>query len=242
MIVIPAIDIIKGNCVRLRQGDYRFQTQYSESPLKNALKFEQLGFQKLHLIDLDGAKSDSIQNLDTLKDICQRTSLEVDFGGGLKNEKNIEKAFELGVRQVNIGSIAIESPDIFKEWLRKYGSEKIILSADTKNGQMVSHAWITETKIPIEKLLHDFSDTALKYIAITDIMVDGTLRGPNFKLFEKVQKEFPNLKIIASGGIGKLEDIERLNDMGIYACIVGKAIYEQKITPNDLIKYAKKHS
>lgn len=239
MIVIPAIDIIKGKCVRLTQGKYDQMTEYQASPLEVALQYEKLGFTRLHLIDLDGARSSQIQNLNILKEIASNTSLKIDFGGGLKRITDLHDAIEAGAFQLNIGSIAVENPILFQQWLKRYTPEKLILSVDAKNGQILSRAWEASSNYTIKDFINNFIDDKLKYIAVTDTSVDGTLQGPNFKLYELLQRDFPQLKIIASGGVGSIKDIELLKDIGVYGCIVGKAIYEKKIDPLDLIKYAK---
>ena len=234
MRIIPAIDMMDGKCVRLTQGDYVQKKIYSEDPLSIAQSFEEAGLEYLHLVDLDGARSGSVQNWDVAEKIASNTHLKIDFGGGIKKESDIVKLFDLGIQQVNVGSIAVRQPRIVYAWIKKFGAEKIILSADVKNELVQINGWQEETSFTMNDLVRNFQREGLQYVTVTDINTDGMLIGPNVPLYEKLGKSFPGIKVIASGGVSSLDDVRKLKKTGIDGVIIGKAIYENKISVQDL--------
>lgn len=227
--IIPAIDIIDGKCVRLTQGDYNQKKIYNEHPLEVAKMFENNGFKRLHLVDLDGAKQKRIINNKLLESICNGTKLIVDFGGGLQSEEDLKIAFDAGASMVTGGSIAVKNETMFIKWLELYKSDKIILGADAKNEMIAISGWEEETDLSIFDFLDKFISKGIKYTISTDVAKDGLLEGPSFDLYQKMQIKFPKLNIIASGGVSNIEDIQKLNDQNIFGVIVGKAIYENRI-------------
>ena len=231
--LIPAIDIINGQCVRLTKGDYNQKTVYGE-PLDMALEFERIGFKRLHVVDLDGAKSKHIVNDGVLRGITARTSLTVDFGGGIKTDKDIEKAFAAGASMVTVGSIAVTQPDIFTGWLEKYGSERIILGADVRNGKISINGWKEDSSEDLLPFLQKYIDAGVKNVLCTEISKDGTMSGPAIGLYKDVMNTYPQLHLIASGGVSSIEDIKALEAAGIPAVVFGKAIYEGKINMEKL--------
>ncbi len=231
--IIPAIDIIDGKCVRLLQGDYSKKTVYNENPLEVAKMFEAAGVKYLHLVDLDGAKQKRIINHKVLNEICTKTGLEVDFGGGVQSNENIKIAFENGAKQITGGSIAIKNPALFENWIEEFGAEKIILGADAHHEKIAISGWEESSEVPIYDFVKNWVGKGAKYCISTDVTKDGMLAGPSFELYEKLQIETPHLNIIASGGISGIKDINRLNEMKIYGVIIGKAIYEGKIKMNE---------
>lgn len=234
MRIIPAIDIINGECVRLSKGDYNKKTVYSKNVLDVAKNFEDNGIQFLHLVDLDGAKENRIINYKTLELISSKTSLAIDFGGGLKSEKDIKIAFENGAKQVTLGSVAIKNPELFLKSLEKYGSEKIILGADARKEKIAVSGWLEESKMNIYDFIKEKTESGIQYVISTDIDKDGMLEGPSFDLYEKIIGENPNIKLIASGGITSTNDLVKLKSLGCEGAIIGKALYENRITFNDL--------
>lgn len=232
--LIPAIDIIDGQCVRLTKGDYDLKTVYRDSPAEVAKEFEKLGFRRLHVVDLDGAKSKHIVNVDVLRRITTETSLMVDFGGGIKTDEDIEKAFEAGASMVTVGSIAVTQPDMFIGWLNKYGTDRMILGADVRNGKISINGWKEDSTEDLLPFLKKYTDAGVKNVLCTEISKDGTLQGPAIELYQKVIEAYPTLHLIASGGVSSKEDIEALNAAGIPAVVFGKAIYEGKINLKDL--------
>jgi phosphoribosylformimino-5-aminoimidazole carboxamide ribotide isomerase len=235
MRIIPAIDIIDGKCVRLSQGDYNTQKVYSENPLEMAKSFEDIGVKYLHLVDLDGAKAQHIINYKTLEAICEKTSLKVDFGGGLKSDEDLRIAFESGASQITGGSVAAKNPSIFLGWLEQYGSEKIILGADFNQRKVSTNGWKEKSKIDVLEFIRNYEKEGIKYVISTDISKDGMLGGPAFALYEEIIKE-TNVHLIASGGVSNIQDLHRLKALGCEGAIVGKAIYERKISINELEK------
>jgi len=235
--IIPAIDIIEGKCVRLYQGDYAQKTIYNENPVEVAKEFEDNGITHLHLVDLDGAKSSGIVNWKVLYQISTKTKLKIDFGGGIKSDKDLEIAFENGANQLNIGSTAVKDKTLFLAWLKKYGSEKIILSADVKNEMIAVSGWQEDSGIDIFKFLKDYTLEGIKYVVCTDVSKDGTLKGTAVELYKKIMDKFPDIKLVASGGISSIKDVEELTQMPVYAVIIGKAIYENKIQLKELQKF-----
>ena len=233
--LIPAIDIIDGQCVRLTKGDYDQKTVYRDSPAEVAKEFEQLGFQRLHVVDLDGAKSNHIVNDSVLRRITTETNLTVDFGGGIKTDEDIEKAFEAGAAMVTVGSIAVTQPDLFIGWLEKYGAERMILGADVRNGKISINGWKEDSSEDLLPFLKKYIDAGVRNVLCTEISKDGTLAGPAIELYQEVMKEYPQLHLIASGGVSSKDDIEALDRAGIPAVVFGKAIYEGRIDLQDLL-------
>lgn len=235
--IIPAIDIIDGKCVRLTQGDYDTKKVYNEDPVEVAKMFEAHGITRLHTVDLDGARSQHIVNYKTIEKIADHTSLVIDFGGGIKSDRDIDIAFASGATMVTIGSVAVKKPDLFASWLEKYNDNKIILGADVKNGLISINGWKEEGKDELMPFLKKYVKKGVDNVLCTDISRDGMLQGPSLQLYEEIMTEFPDMYLIASGGVSCIEDIDRLNDAGIPAVVFGKAIYEGKITLEELEKY-----
>lgn len=227
--LIPAIDIIDGKCVRLTKGDYDKKTVYNEDPVLQAKEFERLGFKRLHIVDLDGAKSKHIVNDAVLHSITKATDLIVDFGGGIKSEQDIEKAFSAGAHMVTIGSVAVTHPDIFLFWLEKYGAERIILGADVRNGRVSINGWKEDSTEELLPFLEKYVKAGVRNVLCTEISKDGTLTGPATELYTKVITQYPSLHLIASGGVSCNKDIEDLSMSGIPAVVFGKAYYEGRI-------------
>ena len=227
--LIPAIDLIDGKCVRLTKGDYARQTVYNEDPVAQAMEFERLGYRRLHVVDLDGAKSKHIVNDAVLRAITQRTSLVVDFGGGIKTEEDIEKAFAAGASMVTVGSIAVTQPELFLRWLDKYGSDRLILGADVRNGKISINGWKEDSKEDLLPFLKKYIDHGVKNVLCTEISKDGTLAGPAIDLYQRIMAEYPQIHLIASGGVSSDDDIRDLAQHGIPAVVFGKAYYEGRI-------------
>ena len=226
--LIPAIDIIGGQCVRLTKGDYDQKTVYGE-PLDMALEFERIGFKRLHVVDLDGAKSKHIVNENVLKAITTATSLTVDFGGGIKTDEDIEKAFAAGAAMVTVGSVAVTNPDLFMGWLEKFGAERMILGADVRHGKISINGWKEDSGEDLLPFLQKYVDAGVRNVLCTEISKDGTLAGPAVELYKDIMDAYPQLHLIASGGVSSKEDIEALDTAGIPAVVFGKAIYEGRI-------------
>lgn len=237
MRIIPAIDIIDGKCVRLQQGDYSLKTVYNENPVDVAKSFEDAGMTHLHLVDLDGAKAGKVVSWTVVERITSRTNLRVDFGGGIKTEEEITRLLDLGICQVNLGSIAVKRPDIIGSWIKQFGAEKIILSADVKLEEISINGWQDNSSINILTFLKDYVQRGIEHVTCTDIGTDGMLTGPNIELYKKILLTFPQLHLIASGGVSNMEDLEELRRIGADGAIVGKAIYEGKISLDDLSKF-----
>ena len=236
--LIPAIDIIAGKCVRLTKGDYDQKTEYGE-PIEMAREFERIGFKRLHMVDLDGAKSKHIVNSKVLTQVTSETSLEVDFGGGIKTHTDIEAAFDAGAQMVTVGSIAVTQPNLFTWWLQKYGPDRMILGADVRNGKISINGWKEDSEEDLLPFLKKYVDAGVKNVLCTEISKDGTLGGPAFELYANVMKEYPDLHLIASGGVSCIQDIQALEAIGVPAVVFGKAIYEGKIDLRELIKLNK---
>jgi phosphoribosylformimino-5-aminoimidazole carboxamide ribotide isomerase len=232
--IIPAIDIIDGKCVRLSQGDYNQKIVYNEDPFEVARMFEDAGIQYLHLVDLDGAKAKHVVNAAVLEKIVSGTTLSVDFGGGIKTDDDLKLVFDCGANQATIGSVAITDRELFYKWLEYYGPDKIILGADVKNGKIAVSGWLNVSEINLYKFLDDYLLKGVKNVLCTDISKDGMLQGTAMELYIELHQSFPGLNIIASGGITHISEVEELNRNGIFAVIIGKAIYEGKITLRDL--------
>lgn len=237
MYIIPAIDLIGGKCVRLSQGDYSSKKEYHDDPLEMAKRFEGAGISRLHLVDLDGAKAKKIINGDVLERICAGTNLQVDFGGGIQADEEIEKAFSLGAKQVTGGSIAVKNPTLFDEWITKYGSEKIILGADAKNKKIAVGGWEETTSVELIPFIQSYFDKGIRYVICTDVAKDGLLQGPSVDLYREILQEIPELKLIASGGVSSVKDLEELEKVGVYGAIVGKAYYEGRVTLEELAAF-----
>lgn len=232
--LIPAIDIINGQCVRLTKGDYDQKTVYRDSPAEVAREYEEIGFQRLHVVDLDGAKSKHIVNSAVLREITTQTNLAVDFGGGIKTDEDIETAFEHGAKMVTVGSIAVTNPDLFIAWLEKYGAERMILGADVRNGKISINGWKEDSTEDLLPFLKKYIDAGVKNVLCTEISKDGTLQGPAIELYGEVMAAYPQLHLIASGGVSCIDDIKTLDKAGIPAVVIGKAIYEGKINLREL--------
>ncbi|PIQ14687.1 MAG: 1-(5-phosphoribosyl)-5-[(5-phosphoribosylamino)methylideneamino]imidazole-4-carboxamide isomerase [Flavobacteriales bacterium CG18_big_fil_WC_8_21_14_2_50_32_9] len=233
MRIIPAIDIIDGKCVRLTKGDYATRKIYNENPLEMAKQFEASGVQYLHLVDLDGAKSNQIINYKVLEQIAINTSLKIDFGGGLKSTNDVEIAFNSGANQITGGSIAVKNPTLFKTWLEKYGSEKIILGADCNNRKIATSGWLESSELDVVDFIKNYEQEGIKTVICTDISKDGMLSGTANDLYKEIINK-TNVKLIASGGVSCMDDLSLLQEMGCEGAIIGKAIYEGKISLKDL--------
>lgn len=232
--VIPAIDLIDGQCVRLSQGDYNRKKVYNEDPLEVAKSFESAGIRRLHLVDLDGAKARHIVNYKVLNRIAANTSLTIDFGGGLKTGNDLRIAFENGASMVTGGSIAVKNPEIFAGWIKDYGPEKIILGADVKNGMIAVDGWTETSSLELFPFIAGYIEKGISQVICTDISKDGMMQGPAITLYEALLKQFPGLFLVASGGVSSFQDILDLQSAGIPAVITGKAIYEGKITLEEI--------
>ena len=238
MRIIPAIDIIEGKCVRLTKGDYNTKKIYNENPLEVAKEFEAAGIQYLHIVDLDGAKANKIINHKTLEQIASKTNLKIDFGGGLKSDKDLEIAFNSGANQITGGSIAVKNPIIFESWIAKFGAEKIILGADfypdTKGGKIATNGWQEKSELVLIPFIQSYQKKGIHYLICTDISKDGMLQGPSFDIYSEILSKTTNLKLIASGGISTFDEIPKLASIGCEGVIIGKAIYENKISLKQL--------
>lgn len=235
--IIPAIDIIEGKCVRLSKGDYNTKKVYNENPLEVAKKFEDHGIEYLHLVDLDGAKSQQIINYKILEEIASKTNLKIDFGGGLKSDEDLRIAFESGAHQITGGSIAVKDPEIFEKWLLKYGSDRIILGADCNNENIAVSGWQEESKLKVFPFIKDYYNKGISYVICTDISKDGMLEGPSTELYRTILSQNPDLKLIASGGISNLKDLKNMKNIGCEGTIVGKAIYEGRISLKQVYEF-----
>lgn len=235
--LIPAIDIIDGKCVRLSQGDYNSKKIYNENPLEVAKEFEANGIRRLHVVDLDGAASHHIVNYRVLDMIASRTSLIIDFGGGIKTDEDMLIAFENGAQMVTLGSVAVKNPDLFKKWLHQYGAEKIILGADAKDKRIAVSGWMEDSSLELFPFLHEYTKEGIYKVLCTDISKDGMLQGPSIALYKEIIKEFPEMHLIASGGVSCLQDLIALEEAGIPAVVFGKALYEGRITMKDLNRF-----
>ncbi|MCZ2458854.1 MAG: 1-(5-phosphoribosyl)-5-[(5-phosphoribosylamino)methylideneamino]imidazole-4-carboxamide isomerase [Chitinophagales bacterium] len=234
MTIIPAIDIIEGNCVRLEQGDYSKISLYNKYPFEVAQQFEDAGLKRLHLVDLDGAKAGSVRNWKVLETLARKTSLIIDFGGGIKNEKDVQIVFDSGAAMATIGSIATENETEFLNWVKKYGPEKFFLGADTKNEKIAIHGWQKITGIDLYDFIQKYSVQKINDIFCTDVSKDGKLQGPAIDLYKKIMRKFPELNLVASGGISSVPNLEDLQKAGCSGAIIGKAIYENKISLKEL--------
>ena len=239
--IIPAIDIIDGKCVRLSQGDYAQKTVYNENPLEVANMFQDAGIKRLHLVDLDGAKAQHIVNYKVLETIATNTSLVIDFGGGLKSDNDLRIAFECGASMITGGSIAAKNPETFTSWIQQFGGEKIILGADVHNEKIAVGGWIETTNLDLLPYINSYVEKGISKVICTDISKDGMLQGTSVELYKKILAEFPDLYLIASGGVSNMNDILQLAENNVPAVITGKAIYEGKITLKEINKYICSH-
>lgn len=235
--LIPAIDLIDGKCVRLTQGDYNTKKIYNEDPVEVARQFESYGIRRLHVVDLDGAREGRIINYRTLEKLATRTALVIDFGGGLKQEDDVEIAFESGAQMVTGGSIAVKDPETFVSWIRKFGSEKIILGADARKGKIAVSGWEEETDRELVPFIRHYQEKGITKVICTDIERDGMLQGPAVELYREIDEQVPFMYLIASGGVASIEDIEELEEAKIPGVIFGKALYEGKIRLKDLVRF-----
>lgn len=240
MELIPAIDLIEGKCVRLTQGDYSTRKVYNEDPLEVALQFESVGIERLHVVDLDGAKAGHIVNYNVLERLASRTRLIIDFGGGLKSDEDLRIAFDCGAQMITGGSIAVKKPERFLTWLEKYGGERVILGADAKDKKIAVSGWEEGTDLDLIPFVKDYREKGVQKIICTDIGRDGMLQGPAIDLYKEIKEEVEGLYVIASGGVSSMADIERLDEAGIPAVIFGKAIYEGRIRMSEIEKYVLK--
>lgn len=236
--LVPAIDLIEGKCVRLTKGDYSTRKVYNEDPVAIAREFESYGFSRLHVVDLDGARSYHIVNQHVLERIASATNLTIDFGGGIKTDQDIRIAFESGASLVTIGSVAVTQPELFMEWLQYFGPERIILGADVKNGMISINGWKEESERELIPFLSAYIGQGVSHILCTEISKDGMLQGPATSLYKKIMAEFPDCRLIASGGVSSMQDIMDLNNAGIPAVVFGKAIYEGRISLEELALWA----
>jgi phosphoribosylformimino-5-aminoimidazole carboxamide ribotide isomerase len=235
--IVPAIDLIDGKCVRLTQGDYARKKVYNEDPLEVARMFEAHGIKYLHLVDLDGARQKHVVNHKVLERIASHTKLTIDFGGGIKTDDDLKLVFQSGAAQATIGSVAVTDPALLESWIKAYGAEKIILGADAKDGKIAVSGWLDVTNLDIFDFFAEYQKKQVKYVLCTDISRDGMLQGTAVDLYISLVNRFPELKIIASGGVTKIEEIDRLNENGLFAVVIGKAIYEGRIKLEELEKY-----
>jgi phosphoribosylformimino-5-aminoimidazole carboxamide ribotide isomerase len=236
MQIIPAIDIIEGKCVRLTHGDYTQKKIYNENPLEVAKEFEDAGLQRLHLVDLDGAKSGSVKNWKVLENIAGKTKLVIDFGGGIKTEKDVEIVFENGAALATVGSMAVKEEAVFNDWLNHFGPERFLLGADVKNEKLTVSGWLEQTDIWIYDFLEKNTAKGVQQVFCTDVSKDGALEGPAVALYKSIVEKFPALHFIASGGVSNMNDVYQLQEIGCKGAIIGKAIYEGRVTLKELMK------
>lgn len=239
MEIIPAIDIIEGKCVRLTEGDYASKTVYATSPLDMALRYQELGFKRIHVVDLDGAKAGSVINWDVIELLAKNTNLIIDFGGGIKTEREVERVLGLGVAYVTVGSVAAKQPLLFKQWLKSYGASRFFLGADVKDRKIMTSGWINQTSIDMMDFINEYVLEGVLDLFCTDISKDGKLMGPSTLLYKEMIDRFPDIRLVASGGVSSIQDLDDLKSIGCSGVIVGKAIYEGKIDLTALATYNK---
>jgi phosphoribosylformimino-5-aminoimidazole carboxamide ribotide isomerase len=237
MQIIPAIDIIEGKCVRLTEGDYAQKKIYNEDPLEVAKAFEGIGLMRLHLVDLDGAKAGEVVNWKVLEKLANQTQLKIDFGGGIKTEVSLKTVLDTGATYATIGSLAVKSPEVFQEWIARFGAKVFMLGADVFEEKIAIGGWLEKTNITVFDFMKSYMQKGVKQIFCTDIQKDGKLQGPSIELYQKILDQFPDLQLIASGGVSSLDDLIKLEEIGCSAAIVGKAIYENKISINELASF-----
>lgn len=236
MRLIPAIDIIDGKCVRLTQGDYTKKKVYDESPVEVARMLEQRGFEYLHLIDLDGAKTSSPKNLYVLNQIALDTNLKIDFGGGIKSEDSLVQSLRSGAHQVNIGSLSVRNSNLVKFWILRYGADQIVIGADVKDRKLSINGWLENTTMDIMEFINDFMDDGARHFVCTDIAKDGMMEGSSLELYNDILDNFPDIQLVASGGVSSIKECKILRDMGVSGIILGKALYEGLIDPDEVLK------
>lgn len=234
MQIIPAIDLINGHCVRLTQGDYQQKKVYSNHPLEVAKMFEDEGFSRLHLVDLDGAKAGHIVNLKVLELLASKTSLSIDFGGGVHQRTDVKNVLDAGADMVTVGSVAVKKETLFLEWIEEFGADAFFLGADVKNGKIAVSGWVETIDIDVLSFVRKYVSKGIRHIFCTDVSKDGLLQGPSIDLYKEILHHFPNIHFVASGGVATLKDVEDLATIGCYGVIIGKAIYEQAIILKDL--------
>ena len=235
--LIPAIDIIDGKCVRLSQGDYSSKQIYHTHPVEVAKEFESYGIKRLHIVDLDGAASHHVVNYRILEQIASRTSLVIDFGGGIKSDEDLIIAFDNGAQMVTLGSVAVKQPELFSRWLTQYGNEQIILGADVKNEKIAIAGWKEESSQELMPFLENYRSKGISKVLCTDISRDGMLEGPSTALYQQIMSAYPDLYLIASGGVSSIDDILKLHEIGVPAVVIGKALYEGRISIKELSRY-----
>lgn len=236
--IIPAIDLIDGKCVRLTEGDFARKSVYADDPLDVAQRFQDAGIKRLHMVDLDGAKRGKPANLNVLERVAKSTTLTIDFGGGIKTDGDLDSVFSAGAAIANVGSVAVRDPETFLGWIERFGGERILLGADSRDGNVAIDGWQTATEISIIEMLAAFFNKGVLSAFVTDIGSDGAMAGPDLNLYTEIRKTLPELSLIASGGVSSIEDIAKLDEIGCTGVIVGKAIYEAKISLDELTKYA----
>lgn len=239
MEIIPAVDIIEGKCVRLTHGDFSKKKMYNEQPLEVARQFEDAGLKRLHLVDLDGAKAGTIRNWKVLESIAGKTSLVIDFGGGISSEKDVEIILNSGAAIATVGSIAVKEKEQFSNWLKKYGTEKILLGADVKEEKITIHGWTEQTDILIYDFIQEYIEEGVQQIFCTDVSKDGAMEGPSIDLYKEIMSKFSQLHFIASGGVSSIQDVEKLDEIGCKGVIIGKAIYENRISLKELAAFSR---
>ena len=235
--IIPAIDIIEGRCVRLKQGDYAQKRVYDASPVDMAKRFADCGVRRIHVVDLDGAKSSSPKNLNTLEKIAYGANVEIEWGGGVKSEESLRSLFDYGATYASVGSVAAQQRELFAEWLQRFGGNKIVLGADVRHGKVSVNGWLEDMELTIEELIEGFMPYGLSQVICTDISRDGMLQGPSFDLYTRLQDSYDKVDFTVSGGISSMKDIEQCHEMGLRKVIVGKAIYENRITLKDIERW-----
>lgn len=234
MEIIPAIDLISGQCVRLVEGDYSQKTEYSDNPVAMAQSFEAAGIRRLHVVDLEGARQAATVHLRLLTQLCSETSLIIDFGGGIRTAKQVEEILEAGASQVSLGSMAVNEPDLLRSWISLFGPEKFFLGADVLDGFIAIKAWSEQSDLSVETFLQTWMDQGVKSFFSTDVRKDGRLEGPAIELYSSLFEQFPDIDLVASGGVSKVEDLTSLEETGVCGVIIGKAFYENRIEMNDL--------
>lgn len=239
MLVYPAIDIYHGNCVRLRQGDFASQNVYSDSPSSVAQSFRDSGLISLHVVDLEGAKAGHIVNWEALQAILEITSLRVQVGGGIRTREDIIRLFDAGAARIVVGSLAVESPYIVEDWIREFGSDRFVIAVDVRDGAVAHKGWLERAQLTPPAFIEAMASAGAASFLCTDINRDGMLRGPNLELYRSLVTEFPSIRLIASGGVSQITDIEHLAGVGCYAVVVGKALYEGKVTTEQLAQFAR---
>lgn len=235
--IIPAMDIIGGKCVRLSQGDFALKTEYADDPVDTALRFRDAGLTRLHMVDLDGARLGSPHNLDTLRRVAERSALKIDFGGGVRTDADAADAFSAGAALINVTSVAVAEPERFESWIGTFGAERILLGADSRNGNIATNGWRNDTRLPVTDFIRRYAEKGVNEIFVTDIGRDGMMTGPNVDLYRQIVTDLPNVRLIASGGVRSIEDIEALDEAGCSGAIVGKALYEGLMTLSEISDY-----